>query len=302
MTTRERILASVVGGVILLWLASVGLSRYQNALDENRTTLRNVKEQLSEARLSVARGQQAKAKLVEWQKQSLPTDADIANSLYQDWLQQQLIDSGLRVTDLTSSRSLRAQTDAYREFSYTISAEGSLGDFVKFLYSFYQAGHLHRISQATVSPTEEDREVLISLTIDALALPNAPREDQLAQTASSNELPPLEELQDAVVARNVFSPFDASQEKTASIADEADNARVTAMTYGDGGWRMAIQMKDSGKIRYFRQGDRLNIGSLKGRIAELNGRRAVLESRGNRLQILLGQTLSEAILLQEQAG
>jgi len=307
MNPRERILASIVGLAALLWLANVGLTRYRAALESNRTTLSELELELSQARTAVARGENARERLLNWQRFSLPTNADIANSLYQDWLHHQLTEAGLKVTDLKSTRTLQGQSDSFQEFSYTLGAQGSLRNLVGFLYRFYQAGHLHRISKATLSPTSDNRELTISLTVDALALPDSPRTAELSTEESTLELPGLDSVRLAIVDRNVFAPHTTgrSGETVArSNSNEAERARFSSLRYGDGGWQMTVKIENSNRLLYFRQGDSIRIGDLRGRIAELDGagRRAILETRDNRVQVYLGQTLSEAQPMAEEAG
>jgi hypothetical protein len=74
------------------------------------------------------------------------------------------------------------------------------------------------------------------------------------------------------------------------------------MTYGEGGWQMSIRMRDSGRIRFFRQGDSIRIGRFSGEVVEMDGRRAIVSSKSQKLVILLGQNLSQAQVLVDQAG
>jgi hypothetical protein len=74
------------------------------------------------------------------------------------------------------------------------------------------------------------------------------------------------------------------------------------MGQGEGGWYMSIRMKDSGKMMYFRAGDSIQIGKFTGKVSEIDGRRAIVEQEGNRLQIFLGQSLGQAQPVAQQAG
>jgi hypothetical protein len=91
-------------------------------------------------------------------------------------------------------------------------------------------------------------------------------------------------------------------EKPDDTPAEEATAFVTGMMYGDGGWQMAVRMSDSGKMRYFRQGDSIEIGRFSGEIVELDGRRAIITRDEQLVQVHLGQNLGQAVALADQAS
>jgi hypothetical protein len=305
VTQREKVLAGTVGLMAVLWFGSSALTRYRDAVNVNRTRLREVEQELSQARTAKLRGQRAVIRLKRWQDQSLPTDPDIANSLYQDWLQKQLSEAGLKVTDIKSSLGLRAPNDRFQEFNFKVEATGEMSQLVDFLSKFYRAGHLQRISRTSLVPAKEGSGLAISLTVDALSMRDAPRADSLSDAASNLELPPLEELQSTIAQRDLFSPYkDTKSASVASnpVANEADQAFISGMTLGAEGWQMSVRIKDSGRMLYFRAGDSIQIGNFSAKVSEIDGRRAIVEKDGSQLQVYLGQNLGQAQPLSPQAG
>ncbi len=298
MTQREKVLAGAVGLMVILWVGSSGLTRYRDTLDRNRTKLRDTEQQLSQARTAKLRGQRAQTRLRRWQRRSLPTNPDIANSLYQDWLQTQLTEAGLKVTDLKGTKSAQAATDRFQDFNFHVDAEGNLSQLVDFLSRFYRAGHLQRISRASVTPAKENDKLTIELTVDARAMKDSPRADKLTDLESSAPLPPLEELQASISNRKLFAAF----QKPGAPANEADQARISGMTQGENGWQMSIRMEDSGRMLYFKTGDSIQIGKFSGTISEIGERGAILKTDSAEMQVHLGQTLGQAQLIAKQAG
>ncbi len=306
MSDREKILSAAVAAMVALWGLSQGWGKYQAALSKNLRQQQTIAQELSEARTATARGRRAQQKLRQWQRQSLPTDADIAKSLYQDWLQQQLTAAGLKVKEL-STRSPRSGSASYQQFSFVVSATGTLEQFTNFLYEFYQAKHLHRISHTELLPSEDRKSLkTISLTIDALSLAEGSRKDQLAKGSSEAIGQPLEKLRDSIVGRNLFATYEPPQEKnsTESADSDAAQAKFSGFNYGEGGWQMTVRMEKSGKVYYFREGDKIKIGSFRGTLKKLDGdrRRAVISTSSGSVQFQLGQTLAEAQPLSEQAS
>jgi hypothetical protein len=180
-----------------------------------------------------------------------------------------------------------------------------MSQLVDFLSRFYQAGHLQRISRASLAPAKEGKDLSIALTVDALSMRDSPRADSLSNLDGDLKLPPLAELQATIGERDLFSPYkDGKAEAVASKppANEADQALISAMGQGESGWYMSVRMKDSGRMMYFRVGDAIQIGSFSGKVSEIDGRRAIVDKDGGQLQVYLGQPLSQAKPLAQQAG
>ncbi|NOZ41387.1 MAG: hypothetical protein GXP24_14350 [Planctomycetes bacterium] len=303
MNDREKILAAAVAAMGILWGANQGWEKYQVTLEKNINAQQNVAQKLSTARTAKLRGQRAQQKLRRWQRQSLPTDPDIAKSLYQDWLQQQLTTAGLTVKEL-NLRSSQASSTSYRQFSFVVNATGKLEQLTDFLYRFYQAPHLHRISKADLMPTEDRKSLTITLTIDALSLAETDRKNQLADGTHEEFKQTLDQFRNSIVGRNLFAtyqPNKTAQESASSKEDEATQAKFSGINYGQDGWQMSVRLEKSGKVSYFREGDTIEIGQFKGTIEQLDGERrlVIVSTESGRVQIRLGQTLSESEPLSE---
>ena len=305
MNDREKYLAATVAVLVLLWGVTVGWDRYQAAKLRNESQQLDTQQRLNQARLAEARGLRAQQLLRDWQRQSLPAHLDIAKSLYQDWLRQELSESGLSVRELNESSS-RGSLKHFRQATFVINAQGTLAELTEFLYRFYQSNHLHRISAASLTPTRSRQALTITLSVDALSLPGCPRSDRLAEGASDTFSAPLEELRDQVVSRNMFVPYNPETQPDQQVGsasdDQASQAFVSSMTKGAGGWQMSIRMHDSGKLRYSRQGDRIEIGQFSGEVLQLDGRRAIVAREDGQVEIQLGQNLSQARVISDQAG
>ncbi len=308
MSSRERNMAIGVALLAVAFFAYKGHARFRDVRQQNYRKLENVERELGLALEAAERGRKAQGRIRAWGKQSLPTDLDVAKSLYEDWLREQLTESGLSVSEI-NDKSPGSANKRFQEISFEVKAGGSLGRLSNFLYRFYRAGHLHRISEANLTPTGSRKSLSILLTIDALLLENCKREDRLTTRSSELELPPLKKIRRAIVSRNIFavyqSPLLRAQENGEMTGDQdrvLAQARMTSMTYGRGGWQMSIRMHDSGEILFFREGDPIKIGRFSGKIVELDGRRAIVTVRKQRVLVRLGQSLAQAQPLADQAG
>ncbi len=305
MSQREKLLTGLVALAVLLWGSTVGLKRYREARDRNENLALSTQGDLSRVKTAALRGRNAQRKLRNWQRQALPTNLDIAKSLYQDWLRQELTEAKLEVQDIRE-QSPRVSRSVYRQATFIVTAKGNMEQLTAFLYEFYQSNHLHRISAATLVPTSDRQSLNISLTVDAISLPESNRTDQLAEGSSETISDSLEEVKDELVGRNIFVAYrppepeqpevlaEASKPDEEAPDAEAEGAFITGMTYGAGGWQMSIRLSESGKLRYFRRGDRIEIGRFSGEIAELDGRRVIISNDQGRHELVLGQNLSQA--------
>jgi hypothetical protein len=307
MSQRERLLAAAVALIVMLWGATVGWDRYQATFTNNQNQQITIEQELSEARIAAAQGLQAESMLRGWQQQSLPKNLDIAKTLYQDWLRQELVDAGLIVREVNEN-SLRGTRQYFRQVTYSVNAQGSLEELAKFLYGFYQSNHLHRISAATLTPTTTRRSLTVSLTIDALSLSDCPRNDELAEGSSESFAEPLEEIRDEIVSRNVFIAYEPPEEEkpVEQVVEKPDDtpaeeatAFVTSLNQGEEGWQMAVRMSDSGSVKYFRVGDEISIGRFSGLVEEIDRRRVIVTQDEKRLVIFGGQNLGQAIELSD---
>lgn len=299
MTKREKVLAGAVGVILGAVALSRGVGWYRDTLDANRAELREVEQELSQARTAKLRGQRAVTRLRRWQRQSLPTNPDVASSLYEDWLQKQLSEAGVKVSDLKSTKAMHAPNDRFQDFNFVVNAEGSLRQLTDFLSRFYRAGHLQRISRTSLAPAKNGDSLAIEMTIDARAMRDAPHADKLTDRESSLELPTIEALHTAISDRNLFSE---SRKTTETPQNEADQAIVSGMILGEKGWQMSVRMQDSNKMLYFNAGDSIQVGQFSGTVSEIDGRKAVVNGANGDVQVYLGQKLSQAQPVAKNAG
>jgi hypothetical protein len=296
-------LTGAVAAAGVLWFGAQGLQRYREAVERNTNQQIEAEQALSEANTAVLRGQNARRQLNKWVSQSLPSNRDVAKSLYQDWLRSQLTGAGLEVTQL-SDKSGNSRNPQYTELATEVRATGTLAQLADFLYRFYTAAHLHGISSATVTAEEGGKKLNATLTFNALILPDAKRTDKLA-AGEPQKLPgKMEEFRDRLVGRNLFAAYTPKADDSAQAQkdEEAAKTKVTGFLYGLEGWIMSVRTEGSGDVKYFKPGDKIEFGKVKGTVVLVEQRRAVIETDSGRLEIRLDQNFSEAVPLPAPAA
>lgn len=290
MTQREKILAGAVAGTVVLWGAMRGLDKYRAAVDANESKASKAATALDDAEFAVDRGERAKQRLIDWSKRALPTDRDVAKSLYQDWVRTQLSSSGLTVEQL-SDKSFQRRETHYGELSLEARATGTLEQLTDFLFKFYSAPHLHRISAATITPAENGSKLTAVLSIDALILRDSTRTKELATGEGPKLAHTVDEFKTSLNGRNMFAPQTPGADPNAALAGAKF---ATAVSDGDGGYHMWILTENPAKTRKFKVGDKLEFGTFTGKLVEVDTRHAVIETASGLMEVFAGQKLAEA--------
>jgi hypothetical protein len=297
MTQREKMLAGAVAAVGVLWGGMRGLDRYRTAVDRNEGIASKAKNDLDDAEFAVQRGMKAKQRLIEWGKRSLPTDRDVAESLYQDWIRKELAAAGLTIEQVTD-KTLNRRAAHYGELSVEARANGTLEQFSNFLYKFYAAPHLHRLSAATLTPSENGAKLAIVLGIDALILAEGPRKAELSTEAEQKLPATQEEFKTHLVSRNVFAPHTPGDPN----AGQAGGAEAsTIVSDGDGGYHLWVHTESPDKTHKFKVGDKVEFAGFKGTLVAIDGEQlvATFEKSDGKVEVRLGQKLSDGKKLEE---
>jgi hypothetical protein len=303
MTSREKVLTGAVVAAGVLWFGTQGLTKYRDALDRNEALRSEAEQALTDAQTAEYRGQKARKQLNEWLAQSLPSNRDVAESLYQDWLRSQLTEAGLNVTQL-SNKTGNARNPLFNEVAFELRASGTMEQLADFLYRFYAAPHLHRISSATIIAEDAGKKLNVTATASALILPDVKRTDKLPAGEAAALPKSKDEFRNGLVDRNLFvaySPKPGEGEGEGKDAAAAA-AKFAWADYGAYGWRMGVKTGESGDMKYYHQGDDIEIGKLKGKVVEIESRRAIIETDKGRVEVRFGQSFADAVPLEAPAA
>ena len=295
MTTREARLTAAVAAAGLLWGVSRGVSSYREQLDDNDQQRIAAQQALSDARVEAYRGQKARQQLRAWQKQSLPADADVAESLYRDWLQDELKAAGI-TNPSVADRARALAGEGATELTFNVGGQGTLAQWLEFFRRFAAGPHLHRLSETTLAPTPDRQQLTGTLRIDALVLSDSPR---TAELAADDAFPPDAKAVEkfaasiaAITARNPFQP--PSAKPNGDAGNQAGKAKVTFLFGGRDGWIVDVRREDTGKVERYKAGDTVRFGTFEAKLLELDERRVLYETTAGKFEVKLGQNFGEA--------
>ena len=301
MTLRNLIL---IVGLALFLIGYVGYWAYTSLYLEPRKELGNEIAKLSgeidRGRNNLNMRKQSWNQNQGFYYRSLPRTPNDAQQ-YSFWLFELLQYSGLddnRVDDGSYSR-----VPTGWNYRFTVQCTGSLSQLSYFLFEFYYAPFLHRITSMTLTPTEGNREKLtFSMTVNALAL--QPR-DLNDPYPSRDQLPtgfiiPRLMFNDLAVY-NVIAERNIMQTAKGGT-DPADYTFLSAIITNDGQEEVWFSVRTDDSLIKTKLGGSIHSGSFSGRVVEILDQDIVLDRNGSRWLLTVGESLNEAFVLPPETG
>jgi hypothetical protein len=217
--------------------------------------------------------------------------------LYQNWLLEVAGKAGFRQKRVETGQA-RPRGDSYHSLPFTLRGQATLDELVQFLYDFYSAGHLHQIRRLTLKPSEKGKELEVIVLIEALSLPTAQAKEKLSQEPAKRlALGSLDAYRKAIQGRNVLAPYDPSLAKRKEKPeagpkgppfDPTKYAYVTGIVEVNGKPQVWVKARTTDDKFQLQQGEKLEIGPLRGTIARINPRDIEIEIDGKRHTVPLG--------------
>ncbi len=215
MQRRERILAIILLGAVVLWQGGPLISRtILDPMDFRQADLESVEQAVKFKQQAAVRLARSEQQLRTWQQRSLPPDPLVAQRLYQQWLRDLAKEAGFAELKVDPERRT-PKDEGHSLIEVSVAGEATLDQICLFLFRFYRTDLLHRVTTMDLHATDNKNNPLIkvSLTAQGLAIAGAPARTHLfpqstlavSLNASDNSLvmtSPLELYKDATfVAR-----------------------------------------------------------------------------------------------------
>ena len=226
--------------------------------------------------------------LKELQKRSLPSDVEVARSLYQGWLLELVEHVGLTDPNVNSSEP-SSKKGLYYSLSFSVRGRGTLEQLVQFLYEFYRAGHLHKVRSIGISPLSKSGQLNLAISIEALSIPGADRADQLTTLTSKRLVSSDLEAYFPIVERNFFA--------VGGEIDPTDQFFLSAVNRVNGEPEVWFLSRADDRLIKLRRGETFQVGVFSGTLQEIEEADIVVESEGQRWLLTIGDSLSDAYAL-----
>jgi hypothetical protein len=252
-----------------------------------------LQKDIAKRKNDVNRAQRAIKRLPAFDRQSLPSEPQVARSVYQAWLLEAARRAGLKSPSVDSTQPGNFR-GVCQSIAFSLQARGTLNQWTAFLFEFYRAGHLHQLRSLSFSPGN-NREVLdLSLSIEALILPGADRTDRLSDEASSRLAFDALAEYGIIAKRNLFNVGKTN-------IDPAEQTFLTGVNRVDGvpeAWFTLRAEKDPRRtVVKLRKGAAFEFGGLRGTILDISDNDVILDLGGAHWLMTVGENVAGAFAL-----
>lgn len=248
---RKRLLLAGLGLIAVLYAGDwIHTNWIEEPRDKRRKQIVALQARIKEYdQKYIARGQQEIPWLRYWYSQSLPTNPEVAKSLYRAWLLE--LGKYVGIAGRTVNATQAVNRGAFYSMNFSVRGRGNLEQLTQFLYEFYNAGQLHKINSISITPLGKGGVLDLSLVIEALIIPQANRPDQLA-TGRAYRLASLS-LDDyqVIPERNLFSVGGGG------AVDPVNQTYLTAVNYVNDEPQAWFTLRTNGAVMKLSENDQL---------------------------------------------
>lgn len=314
---EKQSLAIGLGALAAIVLVYFGWGIWAGAFAQRELQLSKLQTKVFDQEKKVTEGNRAIARRKALEQRSLPSNKELALSLYQKWLfslvsRVALDDPKVTPRNATSSRTLQ-------KIGFEITGRGSLDQITRLLHEFYSTDHLHQIRDLTVKPIEKSSQLQLTMVVEGAILPTADRKDKLSdKPGHALALASLADYQRAIVGRNVFAeyvppkppevvkkvePVKVIEKPKEPSFDLAKLAYFTSIIVDkDGRPQIWLHRRNTNTTDYLFEGDRFEIGELKATVTRIDfeGREVEVEIDGKSFVLATNKSIGES--LAEQRG
>ena len=285
-----------------LWYG--GSWAYQTQFAEPRekllTEIGKLEEQKTYFEQQIAMQKETTQKLANQRlhQRSLPIPLERSRTLYQSWL----IEAGnhSQFENFSVDAQSQQQFRFYYALPYRLSARTTLDQLSRFLYEFYWAPFVHRISYLRIDPIENADMVTVTMQIEGLIIPSLP--GQNAEYPLRDQLPGsywrrmtsglLETYTGPIEARNLM-------QFSRGGVDASDFAKLTGIVYVNGEPEFWIKNQLEDEIVRVKLNEQFRVGSFIGKIIEVVDDDVILETSGTLSRPAMRWFLGKGELLKD---
>ena len=280
-------------------------TQYREPRDELTTQIAELSQQIERGEASVAAMKQMNDQTEQtyWLfPRSLPHIPNYARQ-YSFLLSEMLQYCGLELNDVRDYPPTHVPSGA--DYRFYVQSTGTLSQLSHFLFEFYYAPFLHRISSLTLTPIEGDEDrITFSMTINALAM-----DARFSTYPVTNQLPGGWVYPRA--ASNNLATYQVIEERNLLQAakgglDRADFTFLTGLTrtYSQNEhWvQVDFTVRTDDSRMAAKLGDTIRSGSFAGKIVEIHEQDIVLDREGSRWLLTLGESLNQAFALPPETA
>ena len=184
MNQRERLLATIVGLLLVLVVGFFVFTKIQSAFKKRDQQMTAVRNELDRKQQIIDRGARSARELADYEEISLPSKVELARSQYQAWLSEIAGRAGIKDLEVKVTGQSRLSNDC-TQLNCGLNGRGNLREVTKFLHEFYSVDTIHRIRRLPLRPVPDSKDMKVNMRIEALIMPTAEKDKQFDTSQSS---------------------------------------------------------------------------------------------------------------------
>ena len=301
---REKLLLVVAGFLLFVVIIPLAYTYYwqdTKKLRNQRTQLTTELKKLTDETKNAA---EIKSRLEKLTAISLPSNNDVAQSAYQNWLLAQAKDSGLREVKIDQG-SVSPFKDFYKKYTMTLNGKASLPQLATFLERFQRTDHLQLIRSVSIRPLKESQEMDVSIKVESLALKQAKAATTLTMNDKSDALPKetAKTMGQTIINRALFSAYvpprppgsgDLPPPPKPPSFEHAPYCYVTAVVEVDGKLQAWFDVRTEAKKYQLYEGQMFLLGgTLSCQVKKIDFDRVVIEADRQLFTIKVGKAFTD---------
>jgi len=206
MSKREKILAAIVGLLMLLMVIGYAVRQVSDAIGRKRREVASLQEQKWQKDLAIKNSKLDEELMAVYQNRAMPPDLEQARTLYKAWLMDCAKEVGFDGWQVNPANA-RSSSDVYKTFAFTVSGQGDLKQVIEFLHRFYSVDCLHRVYHMHGKRIKDTKQHDLTISVEALSLPTATNIAQLPDKPSDRlSHGELVAYLDAILSRDLSRP------------------------------------------------------------------------------------------------
>ncbi len=237
MTSRERILAIGVGVTVGLFALQYGISSLSGKLTAKQALIDSARKDADALQLQINKGMILQRKVNALKAKSFPSDADLLNGRYKEWLTKIGAEVGLTGDNFkitTQPRPVKT-SPAYTAYKATMQVQGRTDQLIDLVAKFYDKDLLHTITSLKVTSTPQPNWLNVSLDSQAIALRVADAKQPFSTALSKRSPKSAEDYKQSILNRNPFAPPNSSPTLATSTRHELKRGES---------WNLKLEGKD----------------------------------------------------------
>jgi hypothetical protein len=285
---RKTILYVILGAIVLIRAGEWGYEEFvEKPLQDQRRTRDNLLEQISQTGADLKKMRKISDQLAVWERQSLPSDVDVARSLYRAWLLALVGECKFLSPNVDSVAAVNRP--GFKTLSYSIRGRATLEQLNRFLFEFYSADFLHQLRSLAITPLQSDGLLDVAISIEAASLPTAESTSPLTRRRAERLAFSHIDNYRVILQRNLF--------RFGSEFDAVSQTYLSGVTLSDDRPEAWFTLRASDQVLRLHRGERLQVGPFEGTIVAIDDSDVTIASDGEHWQLSIGENLDQAFAL-----